>query len=93
MDDRTRPRNVLQHILGRGLFLGMLFVLSPVWVAYAQQGVIRGQVIDRDTREGLPGANIVVQGTTLGAATDIEGRYEIANVPAGTYTVSVSYVG
>mgnify|MGYP005838533419 FL=1 len=93
MDDRTRLRNVLQHILGRGLLLGLLFALSPVWVAYAQQGVIRGQVMDRDTREGLPGANIVVQGTTLGAATDIEGRYEIANVPAGTYTVSVSYVG
>jgi len=86
-------RNVLKHIGLKRFLAGLLLVSCPVGGVYAQQGTIRGQVMDRDTREPLPGANIVVQGTSLGAATDIDGRYEIQNVPPGTYTVAVSYVG
>lgn len=43
--------------------------------------------------EPLVGANVIVEGTTLGAATDFEGRYTILNIRAGTYTVKFGYIG
>ncbi len=56
-------------------------------------GKIAGHVIDGATREPLVGANVMVQGTYLGAATDVEGFYTINNIPPGTYSVVVTYVG
>ena len=41
----------------------------------------------------MPGVNVVLEGTTLGAATDVNGYYVITNIPPGTYTVVVSAVG
>ncbi len=54
---------------------------------------IEGTIIDRDTQQPLPGANVILDGTTLGAATDIEGRFTISNVPAGSYSVRVHMIG
>jgi outer membrane receptor protein involved in Fe transport len=45
------------------------------------------------TNEPLPGANIVVVGTSLGSATDINGQYTILQIPPRTYTVTISFVG
>ncbi|MCX6145589.1 MAG: TonB-dependent receptor [Ignavibacteriales bacterium] len=59
----------------------------------AYSGDVKGRVYDRDTKDGLPGANIVVVGTSLGAASDVNGNYVIRGVPLGSYTLSVSYVG
>jgi len=56
-------------------------------------GKISGTVTDSKTKEPLVGVNVVLQGTTLGASTDIEGYYVILNVPPGTYTVKASYIG
>jgi len=58
-----------------------------------QTGKIAGHLIDAQTREPLPGASIVIEGTRLGAAANLEGYYFINNIPPGTYTVSVSLVG
>ena len=41
----------------------------------------------------LPGANILLEGTTIGAATDLQGKYRIVNIPAGTYTLKARYMG
>lgn len=57
------------------------------------QGTIRGVVTDSLDGNTLPGANAFVEGTALGAATDIDGAYRIQRVPAGAYEVRVSYVG
>ncbi len=59
----------------------------------AETGRIRGRVIDAETKAPLAGVNIVVEGTTLGAATDEKGEYLITNVPAGIQTLTASYVG
>ena len=59
----------------------------------AQYGKISGMITDQETKEPLVGANVLVDGTTYGAATDINGNYVILNVPAGTYTVKASYIG
>lgn len=56
-------------------------------------GKIVGTVIDANTKEPLIGARVVVEGTTLGANTDINGNYVILNVPPGVYKVRASYVG
>jgi TonB-dependent receptor len=61
--------------------------------AAERAGRIIGRVLDQETREPLPGANVVVQGTTIGAATDAEGRFSIPSAPSGLQTLVVSYIG
>ncbi len=56
-------------------------------------GTLKGRIIDYKSGEALIGANIVIAGTSLGAATDLDGRYYIYNIPPGTYDLTVSYVG
>lgn len=56
-------------------------------------GKIAGNVKDSNTGEPIIGANVVLEGTSMGAATDFEGYYTILNVKPGTYTLVVSAVG
>ncbi|MEK7250424.1 MAG: TonB-dependent receptor, partial [Bacteroidota bacterium] len=56
-------------------------------------GKIRGKVIDRESKEPLVGANVSVAGTSLGATTNVDGEYTVLSVPAGTYSIKVSFVG
>jgi len=56
-------------------------------------GKISGFVTDKSTNERLPGVNIVITGTMLGAATDENGEYFIMNVPVGVYTIEASMIG
>ncbi len=56
-------------------------------------GKIAGRVIDAETKDALPGANILIEGTTLGAATNHEGNYFIINIPPGRYTVVCQFMG
>ncbi len=67
-----------------------LFVLTSA-VAYAQ-GSIGGTITDSKTGEAIIGANVVIAGTTTGTATDLEGKFVISNLTAGTYNLQVSYV-
>lgn len=74
------------------LFLALLSLLTSSTFA-GTTGKIAGKVTDAKTREGIPSAIVTVVGTSLGAAADFDGNYVIVNVPPGTYSVSVSYVG
>lgn len=56
-------------------------------------GKIAGRVVDADSGEPLPGANVVIVGTSMGAASNIKGDFFILNVYPGVYDVSVSYLG
>jgi hypothetical protein len=56
-------------------------------------GTIKGSVRDKTSKENLPGANIVLKGTSIGAASGPNGEYIIHSVPSGTQTVVASYVG
>lgn len=71
----------------------LLFVLITTDAAWAQTGRIAGIVVDAETGEPLIGVNVLVEGKGTGAATDLEGRYEIAHLAPGTYTLRFSYVG
>ncbi len=57
------------------------------------QGKITGRVTDADTGEPLIGVNAVVDGTTQGATTDVDGNYVILNVRPGEHTLVFSYIG
>jgi len=59
----------------------------------AENGIIAGSIIDGMTGDILPGANIWLAGTAYGAASDINGEFVILSVPAGNYTINVSYIG
>jgi hypothetical protein len=86
------------------LFL-LTFVLSLPLAIFAQDdavveeavwtgtGTLAGMVTDVSSGTALPGANVVVEGTDLGAAADASGSYLIENVPAGSYTVTASVIG
>lgn len=62
-------------------------------LAYAQYGKVSGKITDQDTKEPLVGANVIIEGTVFGAATDVDGGFVILNVPAGTYDLKVTYIG
>ncbi|MBF6597651.1 MAG: TonB-dependent receptor [Fermentimonas sp.] len=62
------------------------------FTAQAQTGTIRGVISDAKTSEPLIGASVLVKETSNGAAADLDGNYIIKNLPAGTYTLIVSYV-
>ena len=59
----------------------------------AQTSTVSGTVFAEDNNEPIIGASVLVKGTTLGAVTDIEGKFTILNVPGTAKTVIVSFVG
>lgn len=79
------------HMLKKLLFI-LVALLVPV-LLFAQTGKISGKIVDRETKEPLVSANVSVDGTTLGAVSDIEGHFIILGVPPGAYVVKSSYVG
>ncbi len=59
----------------------------------ANNASLTGYVLDSQSEEALPGANVYIEGTNFGASTDIHGKYFISNIKPGDYTLVVSYVG
>lgn len=60
---------------------------------FAQTYTLSGVVTSSVTSEKLVGANVYVKGTTMGAATDIDGKFAIPSLTAGDYTIVCSYIG
>ena len=59
----------------------------------AGAGSISGFVRDAQTGDGLPGANVLIAGTSIGASTDLNGRFLLQNITPGAYTIRVTYIG
>lgn len=85
MDRATRFKSLIWTIL-------LILIFIPA-VSQAQVGKIAGKVTHLETGEPLIDANVIIEGTNLGAAVDLDGRYYIINVPPGFYTVTASLVG
>ena len=66
---------------------------SPPAVRRRQLGTIVGRVTDARTQEAVPGATVRLEGTDLGAVTDAQGRFRIANVPPGSHTLAARRIG
>lgn len=74
------------------LLTTLSLLLLSVSIAFAGPGVIRGVIKDAKTKDALIGATIMIEGSQMGAAADVEGKFEIANVPAGTHKIIISFV-
>ncbi len=74
-------------------FIYALLLCCCTSFAFAQTGDIRGFVYDKDSGEPIIFTNVYLEGTSYGAATDVEGFYSINRVPEGTYTLMCTFVG
>ena len=77
----------------RPSFINLLIASFLILGQTLNAGVITGRVTDVGTGSYLPGANVILEGTAFGAASDRSGEYRIANVPPGSYTLNVTYIG
>ncbi len=73
--------------------IALLILCSSMILAQGRTGQVRGVVVDTTTSEALFGANVWLDGTSLGAATSFDGDYLIQQVPPGSYTLIVRYIG
>mgnify|MGYP002777784630 CR=1 FL=1 len=85
---RLMHTNMTRKILS----LLSLFLLSAL-SALAQTGTLRGTIKDLKTKEPIIGGSVRIDGTTIGALTDVQGGFTVANVPAGSHKVLVTYIG
>jgi iron complex outermembrane receptor protein len=69
------------------------FLVLCSFFSVAQTGNITGKIIDKETNEPLIGATVLVAGTTLGGITDLDGKFNIRNVPIGNNTIRFKYIG
>ena len=76
-----------------GIVFLILFLGVSMSSMAATRGKIEGFVKDAITGDPLPGANVMLEGTSLGAASDLKGRYFMTNVPPGDYVLVVRYIG
>ncbi len=70
----------------------IILILFPISLA-AQSARLYGSLSDNVNSEPLIGATIRLENTSIGAITDLNGDYDIRNIPAGTYNVVVSFIG
>jgi outer membrane receptor protein involved in Fe transport len=75
------------------LFFLTLVILSSFKVYAGTTGKLTGKVTDATTNEPLIGTNVVVVGTNMGAAADVNGNYFILNIPPGTYQIKATQIG
>jgi hypothetical protein len=75
------------------LWYCLLIFLIPFTLNAQTTGKIAGKVVDANTNDPLVGANVLIEGTTRGAATGADGSYFIINLPPGTYTVKIMMMG
>ncbi|KUK52549.1 MAG: Outer membrane receptor protein, partial [Marinimicrobia bacterium 46_47] len=75
------------------LVLSWILAIASGWLYASTTGKIIGQVRDARTGEPLVGCNIIIEGTYLGAASDMDGNFVILNVPPGEYMIRASMIG
>jgi outer membrane receptor protein involved in Fe transport len=76
----------------------LLIIVSAVFflavnLSAQNNAIITGKVIDKQSGEELTGANILIEGTTIGAASDLNGYYRVENIPTGNYNIRASMIG
>lgn len=81
--------------MNNGAVLLLIIYMSVVFIdtSFAQTATITGTVRDAETGETLPGANVTLEETNYGTSTDNDGRYTIRRVPAGSYSIVISFMG
>ncbi|MCW8850000.1 MAG: TonB-dependent receptor [Melioribacteraceae bacterium] len=75
------------------IILSTVLFIALQSITFAQSGGLKGKIIEGDTDNPLIGANIIIDGTTLGASSDLDGNYIIRNIPEGNQSITVTYIG
>jgi TonB-dependent receptor len=73
-------------------FLIIIYFFLYALAGFSQSGSLNGRVTGKATGETIPGVNIYLPGTTLGASSDLDGNYTINYIPAGKYTIIASFI-
>ncbi len=89
--EKAKMLRRVSPFLSMVVLIAVLFMNTAVLVAATSN--IVGYVKDAQTGDALPGANVLLVGTSLGASTDINGKYTVQNVPPGSYTIRATYIG
>lgn len=85
---------VIQRIRWRILYHSLFFLfLTSVGALAGTTGKIAGKVVESASKEPLIGVNVILVGTTQGAATDRDGNYFILNIPPGSYQLKATAIG
>ena len=71
----------------------LLLLIVPFFIYSGTTGKLAGTIKDAQTGEPLVGANVIIQGTNFGAATNLDGEYVILNISPGRYNVKFSFIG
>ena len=79
--------------MNKSIVFVTIILFSANFLFAGVTGKIAGTITDAENNEPLPGANVVIEGTMMGAAANLEGYFVILNVPPGTYTVKASMIG
>lgn len=79
---------------GVAFLLGLIVLMVPCRPSIAQEsGRIEGSVVLQSTGAPIPGVQIVLEGTSRGAVTDVQGAFTLSRVPAGRHTLTARFVG
>ena len=70
-----------------------LLIGSSIVSGQGKFGQIQGVISDSTTKQPLFGASVIIQGTAMGAATDLDGNYKLSQISPGRYTIIISYIG
>ncbi len=81
------------YSMSKKLLMVLFMVVAVFAMGFAQSGTIKGTVKAGDTDEPLIGANVLIEGTVLGSATDEDGYFVIVGAPMGSIRINVSFLG
>lgn len=74
-------------------YLSILFLFTLSIALHAQNGIVRGNIYEKESGEPIGFCNVFLEGTTLGNTTDINGFFTIAEVPPGDYKLVAQFIG
>lgn len=86
-------KKCLSVVLIAGLICSQLILSASLHAQSSGKGIVSGMIVDKENGSPLIGANVFISGTSLGAATDLQGSFRITSVPPGMYSVKASYMG
>ncbi len=75
------------------MLLVMVLVILSGTISSQNYGTIKGVIINEENGKGLPGVNVLIDGTLLGTATGLHGGFSIENIPEGNYNLTISCLG
>ena len=90
----NRYIRVSKHIMVKmknSIFIVLLLLISSS--VLAQEGIIRGKITQLNNNDPIPFATVIIQGTSQGTSSDIDGNYELSGLAPGLYNIEASFIG